>query len=352
MTFRTRRLLPLLLLLLALPALHAGCERGEAAEDPVLIPDFVERSPEARCRDVPTLTALGIRPEEVASLPDGGILVTDARSRRLWFVGPDLEVNDSLALDVQGPRGVVYPRSAIFRRNGWIVVSDGTRGLLLLLRPDGSDEDRVRLDFIPDRLLEAPDGTLLVTRAVRSAGSHPLIYRVGEGDGEGGVVPLGGIRTVRERDFRLQAVGNLLTLVEAGPDAVLAFHRALIPRAYRLSGEGLDVVDTLDVPLPDGLARAVGFRPVPPFTERDVLSLLVPVEDVAPAGAGDIHLLGHSGRERDGRPEKAVIRVGPDLEVGASVLLPMEAAHIAPRPGGDSLLVVDELERWHVCPAP
>ena len=139
-------------------------------------------------------------------------------------------------------------------------------------------------------------------------------------------------------------------LVESLPDgSALLIHQLLTPRAFRVA-PGLGAATPVPVPTPDATRDLIGFVPHAPVTEDQFARILTPALALSvDRGRGDLYLLTRSGRQVNGRAERAVLRLDSELRYVASYTLDVHAVEMAALPARSALLVADDEDRIFLC---
>lgn len=336
--------------LVGLVFLLSGCPAGQprvsAAPDggtdavpaPALVRNFLSTTPVASCQH----SAGPGWVRSVTPAAGGRFLALLEDGARVHLLDRTLRIVSTRGLPVAPPGGILDPVDA-WLLGDTLVVADG-RGRALHRRPwaeiDGAFE-RSPLPFIPHGLVPV--------------GSHVGVIPLGGGGGTMLFVQEpGGLRSLPlpPPDLPDRRLAILAGALEAtvGPDggAVLG-HSFLIPTLYRVVGTA---VVHYAAPVPDGEEPAVGWIPPAPFSEDDVMGMLAPALDLAPASGRSVLILTRSGDRREGFREKAVLEIGvPGMELVGAVRLPVNAVLLAGG-GPDGVRVMDQAGGWHRCDPP
>ncbi len=312
-----------------------------------LIEDFVRRSATVDCRLAADPFRRTAEVRQIRAVGDTALLVLDARDRAVSLFGPGLVEKWRITFDEGGPRGLVDPRSVALAGDSMILVADRSRRGVKAFDLEGHERPGLATGWVVDQLLSIR-GALLLSSLVVPGNRAPLLG-VLSGE-EVRPFPLPG---VQEADWRLTALANLVEMVGYPDGRVVVLHRFLHPRAYVWNVEAGGEPATVMVPLPEGLAGAVGYRPPPPFTEESLRGLLAPALDAAAdMESGDLLYLTRSGRSRGGQFEKALVRLDQEFRYRRSYLLPVNAGRFAYLSSRAESILIDDWGRWHVCATP
>ncbi|MGK7312136.1 MAG: hypothetical protein ACN0LA_07820 [Candidatus Longimicrobiales bacterium M2_2A_002] len=324
-----------------LPLLLVACagDTGDAAYR--VIPDFVDRSTPIACQEVD----LGdVAVEALRSATDSTFLVLDAAQRRITEYDDRLRQRWTLDYLERGPAAVDRPIAAgLLGDSAVAILARGGLKLLVLAR-DGRLLRSQRLEFIPHSLATAND-EVLVTAMPMGETPGSLLFRYRNGRLESVPIP--------RREYTDMMIGGLgnSALVETFPDgAALVVHQILAPRAFHVSSDRRRV-SVLEVPTPDATAHLVQNVPRAPVTEAQFDHMLLPAMALSlDRAAGEAYLLTRSGRTVNGRRERAILRTDADLGFLGGYLLDVNAVHMAILPRRGAALVVDDMDRFHLCP--
>lgn len=353
----TRRTAPPLVVIVVIALSMGGCQGapagppGDGALDlppPLLLASFQERVPLATCRSL-------AGPGPVRSLTPAGrerYLALDASGTRVQLLGPSLEPLGPSRHLLPGTSGAPgSPLRAFDAVDAWLVddsmlvVVDGAGRRLHLfpggMAPGGLPPSWMELPFHPHRGVPSREGFAVVSMGP-SKGELVHLIR------DGGAHPAGWIPTPPLQDGRLVLLTSALVPVPLSGGDVLFLHPLLIPRGYRVDGNGQ--VAAFPIPVPDGQGPRVGWAPAFPYREEVLMDLLATALEAAPDSRGDgVLLLTRTGVDRGSFREKAVIRTDGDLRPVEAVRLPVNALRVLGL-GVSGGMAVEDLEgEWHEC---
>ena len=330
---------PTLLLLVAVLA----CDAADPGA-PVLIPDFAERATRLACERTPL--PVQTAPTEIRLADDSTWTLLDDPQRMVLAFDDRLRLRWRQELPAVGPGGVPQAVSvALLGDTALAVASRGGLRLVILSR-DGAELDTAPLDFIPNSIAAAPDGAVLVTPVPYGMKPPTLLMRYERGLWQPLAVP-----HRHYTDMTVNALANS-TLVEPLPGgSLLVLHQFLHPRAFRVGTAGQ--VEALVPPVPDDARDQVDYVPRSPITDDQVpLTALPAMAASVDPTTSDVLVLTRSGRMRDGRPERAVLRLDDRVRFLEGYLLPIPAMTMIYLPRRRALLVVDDEDGFHLCPIP
>jgi hypothetical protein len=313
-------------------------------EEYVIVDGFLARSTALDCSEVLASGELAVT--ELRTASDSTVLVLDGPGRRVLELDRSLRVVWEMEAPAQGPGFLDTPASAALLGDTAVVVVE-RRGLqLIVYGRDGSLIRSTPLPFLPNHVAVRSTGEVLVT-AMPMGGTPPnLLFRY---DGaEFHELPVPARPYV---DMMIGAFGNsALVDVLPGDDAVLV-HQFLSPRAFRITGD--NVVKPLRMPTPDATREQVSFIPVAPITDDQLGRALVPAMamSVDPIRS-EIYLLTRSGRMVDGRPERAILHLDPELALLGSYTTTVRAGDLVFLPRHGVVLLLDDRDRIHACHLP
>jgi hypothetical protein len=324
-----------------LPLLLTACAGGETGETYQIIPDFRATAIPVTCEAVdPGPVAV----EQLRGATDTSVLVVDAAQRRVTELGDDLRTLWSFEYEEHGPAAVDGPLGAallgdtavaLLARGGLRLVVLDRQGQLIRARP---------LGFLPNDIAAHGD-QLLVTAVAMGRTPGSLLFR----ERAGGLDTLP-VAPRAYADMLIGALGNQ-PLVETFPDgAALVVHQFLAPRGFRVHTDG---ITPLRVPTPDATEARIGYIPQSPVTADQYPNLLLPAMSLSvDRGRREAYLLTRSGRSVDGRLERAILRTDDHLAFRAAYTLDVHAVQMAILPRRGAALVVDDMDRFHLCPLP
>lgn len=306
-----------------------------------LVPDFADRATPMACAPV-DLGEVAI--QELRSATDTSFVVLDAAQRRVTEFSDGLRPIWSLEYDEYGPAALNRPVSAALLADSAvaIVASGGVK--LVILGRDGRLIHAQRLDFVPHAVAATGD-ELLITTVPMGGSPGSLLFRFRGGAMEEVAVP------PREyADMLVGALGNQAAVETLADGDALVVHRVLAPRAFRVAADRAAVAPVA-VPTPDATAERIAFVPRAPVTTAQAGDMLVPALAMSVDRSRDeVYLLTRSGREVDGRWQRAILRTDDHLGfLGAYTLDPL-AVHMAILPRRRAALVGDDLDRVYLCP--
>ena len=323
-----------------------------AADGPeaVYIEDFADRSPMLACAvaDVAGPPASVVR---LKAVNDTLLAVIADGDREILLLGHDLVARARVRWEEEGPSALADPVDVELVGDTLLVVAERGRARLTFLDLQGVQRDHLALGFVPNRLLRDGDGWL-VSALPLSPTQGEILYRVGGAHPE----PLG-IAPVHEATPQIKALANATVMVRAGTGRVVVAHQYVRALAHLVElppeSRGRAVVRDVAVPLPEGVAGTVGFRPGPPFADEEMRRLLAPVLEAAPdpPGGGMLYLT-RTGRMSGDAWEKALVRVDAHMAYLASWIFPVNVGPFAWLPGRGEVVAVAADERWYRCPIP
>jgi hypothetical protein len=313
-----------------------------------VIRDFVAKSVEVECSVVPFPEGRGAEVTYLTSVGDSAVLALSGESREVFLLDPELRTKWSVLFDRQGPRGLLNPQAAALVADSLLYVVDRPSLALDVFDLRGSPKEDLDVGIQPDRIASTPGG--LVVTSLLAPVRRGSLARFVSWDGQTRDLP---VDPLRFSDWRLETLANLMEVVSYPGGRIVLAHRFFEPRAFLTDDVRRGSFTPVAIPLPDGLARSVGFQPVPPFEEEELKRILPPVIDAAAdTETGDFLYLTRSGRRLGEHFEKAIIRVTPDFRYRASYLLPVNGGLFAYRSRERESIVVDDWGRWHTCATP
>jgi hypothetical protein len=325
-----------LLLLLVLVA----C--GETVnEEYVVIEDFLARSQTLSCEPLGARGYMAVTELRVAS--DSTIMVLDGPGRRLIELDPTLRPVWEMGVPSEGPGAINAPVSMAVVGDTAIAIAERQGLQLIVFSRAGQLIRSTPLGFAPSAVVARPSGELLVTAMPFGETPGTLLFRH---DGSSlHEVPL---PPRPYMDMFIGALGNT-TLAEALPDgAVLVMHQFMAPRAFRVEADGR--VHGLPVPTPDATRAAIDYIPAGPLVEAEIERMLVPASAMSvDPSRSEVYLLTRSGRRLEGGTERALLRLDAGLGLLESFTLDFGARHMAVVPREQTVLIVDDQDRFHAC---
>lgn len=328
-----------LVLLMAL----AAC--GDPAEDAaILLHDFSARSEVLRCD--PVTLPLSVAATEIRHATDSTWTLLDDPQRRVLVFDDRLRLRWQVEIPPAGPGAAPNAVSAVALGDTAVaVVARGGLRLVILSR-NGKELDSSPLEFIPLSVAAARDGGVLVTPMPYGNRPPTLLMRYDRS----GWTPLPVPRR-SYADMTVNALGNS-ALVEQLPDgAAVLFHKFMRPRAFRVETDG--TVASLAPPIPDDARDQIEFLPRSPITDDQIPQIALPAMAVSPHDArSELYVMMRSGRELDGRPERAILRLDDRAGFLEGYRLPVAAVGMVYLAGPHSVLVVDDSDVFHACSLP
>lgn len=330
--------------------LLASCSRSSSGEpQPIFVGDFPERALLAECEGIDPPHEGS--PTTLRSVGDTAFLVDFAMDRRTALLDRDLRVLSVVSYRAEGPLGIREVRDLALVDDTVIVYADRPAQRLRRISVRGNDLGEVRLGFPPESILPLGEG-FLVARTVLVRPSDPLL-QVASNDGA--LSPLSA-EPFRIPDPQLQTLANLLILLPAPGGGAVGIHQFISPFARLVLPEdsaGDRRVRTVPIPMPEAVAPSYGWYPERPFTDDEIMRILTPAlaADVD-RSSGHVLVLTRSGAAGPTHTEKAVIRLDENMRWVGAVRLPLNAGQMMYRSADRSLLIVDELDRWHRCESP
>jgi hypothetical protein len=330
--------------------LLASCGRpGKEDPEPIFVGDFPERALLAECQEIDS--PYEGTPTTLRSVGDTAFLVDFAMERRTLLLDQDLRARASVSYRPEGPRAITEVRDLALVEDTVILYADRPAQRLRRIGLGGSDLGEVGLSFPPESILPLEDG-VLVARTVLIRPADPLL-RITNHLGAGSALET---RPFRIPDPQLQTLANLLILLPRRGGGAVGIHQFLSPFARLVSPPdpaGNRDVRTVPVPLTEGLKPSYGWYPKRPFADDDIMRILTPAlaADVD-RRAGHFLILTRSGSDGADFTEKAVIRLDGEMGWVGAVRLPVNAGQMVFRGRDQSVIVIDEFDRWHRCDAP
>ncbi len=329
-------------ILLLLPLCLACGEAAGAA--PALINGFREHAAPLVCDPVD----LGMEPAatEIRLSSDSTWILLDGPQLQLLSFDDSFRLLDRTPLPATGPGAAVHAVSATLLGDTAVAVAARGGLQLVVLSRDGSFRASTPLDFIPNALAGTPAGEILVTPLPFGTKPPTLLMRYSGGEWETLPVPRRSYV-----DMSINALGNS-TLVEVFPDGrALVMHQFLRPRAFIVSPDG--EVEEPSAPTPDGTRDHVDFVPSSPITSDQMERTLVPAIALSiDPRSSEVYVMTRSGTTVGGRPERAILRLSERLEFIEGFTLPIPAAGMVYLPRRHGALVVDDVDRFHLCAFP
>lgn len=327
-------------LLLLVPLVACAAE----PEEYTVVEDFLARSAAVSCD--PVTPGRDVAVTELRAASDSTVLVLDAAGRRVVEFDHDLQPVWEMEAPAAGPASLEAPVSAVLVGDTAVAVAERQGFRLLMFSRAGAVLQSTPLQFVPHSLAAPAAGGILVTAMPMGGRPATLLVRY---DGE----------RLEEVDVPLRPYDDMLVgalgnsaLVEPLPGGgAMVVHQFLSPRAFLVRPDG--VVEPRKVPTPDATVQSVSYVPTAPITEEHIRAMLVPAMamSIDPVRS-EVYLLTRSGRRVDGRTERAVLRLDDRMGVLASFTLDVPATTMVFLPGRETLLVVDDEDRFHSCALP
>ena len=316
-------------------------------EDLVIIEDLVERSSEPACVEVRTEGDHHEVPL-LKTLDDTLIAALLPIKREVLLLRSDLSLRERVRYERYGPGRVIDPQDIVLVDDTILVFSDRATRKLVSLGLGGEERGEIDLDFPPDRVVGWDDG-FLVTSLILTPEEEMLLFLV-RGD-ERRELDIPALPNV---DWQMKTLENLVSLHTYPDGRIVLVHRFLSPtaRVVRFPADpGADpVVASLPLPIPDGVKQAVGWMPSRPFSEDELMGILVPAMDVASdPSTGDLLYLTRTGRRVGEYMEKVVVRIDRDFAYQSSHILPANVVEMAYLPRSGELITIDEDGAWGRC---
>jgi hypothetical protein len=245
-----------------------------------------------------------------------------------------------------GPGAAEHPVSvAAVGDTAWAIAARGGLRLVVLSRA-GRELETVPLDFIPHALESLGHGAFLLTAMPFGTKPPTVVVRIVGGDAQPLPVP-----RRRYEDMTVNALGNTALVESFSDGSALVVHQFMAPRAFKLTTGGEAVA--LAAPTPAGTRAAIDFVPRAPLTEDQMPRTLVPAIAMSvDTGRSEVYLLTRSGRERDGRPERTVLRLTESLEYLDGFLLDVPAVGLVYLARTGVAVVHDDEDQFFACPLP
>ncbi len=317
---------------------------GTTAEEYLVIRDFLERAAPVECRFLDAgeqLAVTGLRPAS-----DSTVLVLDGPGRRLVELDARLGVLWELEAPSMGPGALNEPVDAVVLGDTAVMVAERTGLKLIVYSRSGELVRSTQLPFVPHALAAQSSGDVLVSAMPVGGVPANLVFRF---DGEQTHEIL--VSPRHYEDPIIASLGNS-TLVDAlETDEGIVVHQFLSPRGFRVGVNG-EVVP-LEVPTPDATLAGLDFVPSMQVTRDERLLMLLPAAAMSiDRGRSQVYLLTRSGRIRNDRPERAILRLDEDLRLLSAFTIDVFAVAMAYLPGGGVAMVVDDQDRFFACPLP
>lgn len=320
-----------------------ACDRaGDAGY--VVIDDFSRTATALTCETVEIGVEAAATELRLAS--DSTWTLLDAPQLQVMTFDDEFRLLDRMTLPAVGPGAAPSPTSVALLGDTAVAVAARGGLRLVVLSRDGRELATTPLDFIPHSVATSAAGAVLVTPMPFGTKPPTLLLRLADGKLDTLAVPKRSYE-----DMMINALGNA-TLVESLPDgSALVVHQFLQPRAFRVSAAG--TVGALPFPTPDGTRQQIPYVPRAPITEEQMGQTLVPAMAMSvDRGRSHVYLLTRSGRNVDGRPERAILRLSEGLEFLEGFTLPVAAGSMVYLPRRRAALVVDDTDTFHLCPLP
>ena len=320
----------------------ASC--GDAAPDRYTVVPVPEEATPVQCEPVEIEGA----PSATEIRQSGGASWTllDAPGREILEFDDRLRVIARTPLVEEGPGAANEPVSvAALGDTAWAVLARGGLRLVFLAR-DGAELSSLPLDFVPHSM-EHLGGDRFLLSAMPFGDKPPGVAVLVEGDR---LTPLPAARRSYP-DMIVSALGNATLVRQLSDGSALLIHQFMEPRGFRVDPGG--GVTSIRVPTPAGTLDAVDYVPTAPITDDQLGRALVPAIALSgDRGRGEVYLLTRSGRELNGRPERALLRLDEDLDLLRAFTLDVPAAGLAYLPDAGMAVVHDDEDRFYTCPLP
>lgn len=329
-------------ILLLLPVLLACGDANASA--PAIIEDFRARASALECSPVDLGVDAAVTEMRLAS--DSTWTLLDEAQMALLVFSDQPRLLRRTPLAEAGPGAAPRPVSAVLLGDTAVAVAARGGLRVVVLSPEGGAMATLPLDFVPNDVAVTPAGALLLTPLPVGARPPTLLMRRGAGAWDPLPVPKRSYE-----DVSVNGLGNT-ALVETFPDGtILVMHQIMAPRAYLVRPDGR--VDPRPTPTPDGTRAAIDFVPRAPITDEQIPRMLVPAMamTIDPASS-QVYVLTKTEAKIDDRPERAVLRLSPELEFMEGYTLPVIASSMVYLPRRDALLVAGDADDFHFCPLP
>lgn len=334
----------LLILTVCLGSL-AGCG-SEAPSTYTIVADVPDRAERVRCDPVAVVSDPA--PTEVRLATDSTWTLLSETRREIFEFDDRLRVLARTTIPAEGPGAAPNPVSvAALGDTAWAVAARGGLQVVLLSR-GGRELATIPLDFIPHSLA-ALDGEELLLTAM-PFGTLPSTVLVRIGFRGTGIEPVPVPRR-SYADMTVNALGNVALVETLADGTALVVHQFMEPRGFRVGPD--EAVEHLLVPTPAGSRDALGYVPRPPITDDQMARALVPAIAMSVDRTRDeVYLLTRSGREVDGRPERAILRTTGKLAFLEAFVLDVPAAGMVYLPRTETAVVYDDADAFFACPLP
>jgi hypothetical protein len=305
------------------------------------VEDFIERSVAVACEPVTPAEALA--PGLMADATDSTFLLYPVNETRVIVLDARLASVQEIPFERAGPAGISEVQAIASDRDGSVWIADQKARAVKAFGPDGLRR-MVRTDFFPTFLAGGAGG---VFAAAASAGESASLVHALRGDD---FEPLP-IAPLQRSDFLLSMLANHVTLAALPGAGVVVAHTMFEPIGHIWTPAAGP--RTVALPYPDEAEAQLAYEPQMPIDEEDYAKMAVGALALSvDRGANEVLLLTRSGRLRNGRPERALIRTDAELRYLRSYLLDVHAAHMVHLSRIGATIVVDDEDRWFRCRTP
>lgn len=312
-------------------------------ESATLIDDFEARSSVQECSPLAGPAPAAASVAQLQPVSDTTFLLVDNVAREVALLNVRAERVWTFELAEEGPRTVARLSDAALSGDSLLVIADEGLARVRAFDPTGPELWTVDLGFPPQRVAFAA-GRLLIAATAMDPRVGKLVHVLEDGI----AVPLD-VTPATHADGLSRMFLNFVTLQGYPDGRAIVAHQFVEPRAWLV---GTSSTERVVVPLPRAVEASLGFVPAMPVSEEDIGRIAAPVIASAPDRmTGDLLYLTRSGRERDGRSEKAIIRADARLGYLGSTLLDVNAVALAYLANGVAIVVDDDMG-WFRCRAP
>jgi len=322
--------------------LLAACGNASGSAPRALVEDFVERSVAVACEPV-RAPDVAPAPGLIADATDSTFLVYPVNETRVVLLDARLTPVQEIAFERDGPAGIGEVQAIAFDADGSVWVADQKARAVKAFGPDGLRRI-VRTDFFATFLAGGVGGVFAAAASGGEAGS--LLHEM-----RGDVFEALPVAPLRRTDFLLSMLSNHVALATLPKGGVVAAHTMFEPIAHIWTPTG--GTRTVALPYPDEAEAQLDYEPQMPIDEEDYAKMAVGALAISvDRAANEVLFLTRSGRLRNGRPERALIRTDAELRYLRSYLLDVHAGHMVHLSRIGTTIVVDDEDRWFRCTTP